>query len=39
VNAENAEEIITTQNTELKLNAGEVKTKFTYKEKETLKTW
>ena len=33
MNAENAEEIITTQNTELILNAGEVKTKFTYKGK------
>jgi hypothetical protein len=31
VNAENAEEIITTQNPELKLNAGEVVPKFTYR--------
>jgi hypothetical protein len=38
VNAENAEEILTTQNPELMLNAGEVEPKFTYRGKRNIKT-
>jgi hypothetical protein len=37
VNAESADEIITTQNPELMLNAGEVEPKFTYKGKRNIK--
>jgi ribosomal protein L29 len=37
ISAENAEEIITTQNPELMLNAGEVQPKFTYRGKRNIK--